>query len=301
MTDSPWLVTATGPGTASAGSGGGGEPPVRVYCFPHAGGNPRSFLAWQQDLGTTARIVAVCPPGRAHRFREPVAASVAELADGAAEAIIGAEGPGRPAGPGRPGGPEGPGGPFLLFGHSFGAIVAFEVARRLRGVPGLRHLVASGCSAPSLLPTRRVVETARLEGRAFTEAVGFFGGLPPEVVADEALAELLLPNLRADFRMVAHYRYREDAPLTVPVTLINGVDDPHVKEAGLEPWERECVGEPDQRWVSGGHFYFQDDPGALTGLLRSLARGGPPCSNEAENSGAACDRDLDTADHVELI
>lgn len=290
MTDSPWLVTAAGPDTASAGTGGGGEPPVRVYCFPHAGGNPRSFLAWQQDLGTTARIVAVCPPGRAHRFREPAAESVTELADGAAEAIIRAEGPG---------GPAGPQGPFLLFGHSFGAVVAFEVARRLRGVPGLRHLVASGCSAPSLLPTRRVVETARLDGRAFTEAVGFFGGLPPEVVADEALAELLLPNLRADFRMVAHYEYREDAPLTVPVTLVNGVDDPHVKEAGLEPWTRECTGEPALHWAAGGHFYFQDDPGALTGILGSLVRGIPPCSGRS--LAEACDRGLDTADHVELI
>ncbi|WP_235024048.1 thioesterase II family protein [Streptomyces sp. WAC05374] len=274
MIDSPWLISATGSGAAAAGAGG--EPPVRVYCFPHAGGNPRSFLAWQRDLEATARIVAICPPGRVHRFREPAAASVAELADGAAEAIAAAERA------------EGPAGSFLLFGHSFGAVVAFEVARRLRGTPGLRHLVASGCSAPSLLPTRRVVETARLDGREFTEAVGFFGGLPPEVVADEALAELLLPHLRADFRMVAHYAYREDAPLTVPVTLVNGTDDPHVKDAGLGPWARECAGEPALHWVDGGHFYFQDDPRVLTGLLGSLVR---------VASGAG----LDTAEHVELI
>ncbi|CAL9378241.1 Thioesterase PikA5 [Streptomyces sp. enrichment culture] len=242
----------------------------KAHCFPHAGGNPRSFLAWQQELGAAAQIVAVCPPGRAHRFREPAMASVTELADGVAEVIAETEGS------------------FLLFGHSLGAVLAFEVARRLRGVPGLRHLVASGCSAPSLLPTRRVVETARLEGKAFTEAVGFFGGLPPEVVADEALAELLLPNLRADFRMVAEYEYREDTPLTVPVTLINGVDDPHVKEAGLEHWARDCVGGLDQRWVEGGHFYFQDDPGTVTGILASLV-------------GAVSEDGLDTAGHVELI
>jgi medium-chain acyl-[acyl-carrier-protein] hydrolase len=262
VTDSPWFVAA-----AHAG-----DPPVRVYCFPHAGGNPRSFLAWQQALGAAGRIVAVCPPGRAHRFREPTAASVDELADGAAEAIARTEGP------------------FLLFGHSLGSVVAFEVARRLRGVPGLRHLVASGCSAPALLPTRRVIETARLEGREFTEAVGFFGGLPPEVVADEALAELLLPHLRADFRMVARYAYRADAPLTVPVTLVNGVDDPHVTDASLKPWARECADTPERRWVDGGHFYFEDDPGAVTGLLGSLVR-------------VACDDgvDIDTADHVELI
>ncbi|GAA2508043.1 hypothetical protein [Streptomyces gobitricini] len=72
--------------------------------------------------------------------------------------------------------------------------------------------------------------------------------------------------------MVARYEYREDTPLTVPVTLVNGVDDPQVKKAAVEPWARECVGEPAQHWVDGGHFSFEGDPGAVTGLLGSLVR-----------------------------
>lgn len=170
-------------------------PAARVYCFPHAGGNPRSFLGWQSDLAGVAEIAGLCPPGRGNRYREPALTDVAELADAVAHEIS--------ATADRP---------FVLFGHSFGAVLAFEVARRIGHLPDFRHLVASGCSAPSLLPTRRVVEAARLEGREFTEAVGFFGGLPPEVMADESLQELLLPNLRADFRMVAGYAYRPAAP-----------------------------------------------------------------------------------------
>ncbi|WP_405617207.1 thioesterase II family protein [Streptomyces sp. NBC_00076] len=243
MSSSPWFLRDP----ASS------EREARIYCFPHAGGNPRSFLGWQRGLGDDAEIVAVCPPGRGPRYQEPSATDVMELADGVAAAIV--------ATADRP---------FVLFGHSFGAVLAFEVARRVGGLPDCRHLVASGCSAPALLPSRRVVETARLKGRAFTEAVGFFGGLPPEVVADEALQELLLPHLKADFRMVAQYAYRPGAPLSVPVTLINGVDDPHVKEAGLEPWARECADEPAQHWVDGGHFYFDGRPDAVTDVLRSL-------------------------------
>ncbi|MCP3767420.1 thioesterase II family protein [Streptomyces sp. MAR25Y5] len=245
MKSSPWFLRdETAP-----------EPAARVYCFPHAGGNPRSFLGWQQAMGNGAEVVAVCPPGRGPRYQESPLTTVAELADGAAAAIAGAADR-----------------PFVLFGHSFGAVLAFEVARRVGGLPDFRHLVASGCSAPALLPTRRVVETARLEGRAFTEAVGFFGGLPPEVVADEALQELLLPHLRSDFRLVAGYAYRPAPPLTVPVTLVNGTDDPHVKEAGLDLWARECSGEPARRWVEGGHFYFDGRPGAVTDVLRAVIR-----------------------------
>ncbi|WP_448317480.1 thioesterase II family protein [Streptomyces sp. CO7] len=244
MTTSPWFVTRPD----------APRPAVRVYCFPHAGGNAKSFLRWQPDLAGDAEIVGVCQPGRGHRFRETPLESVADLADGAAEAIAGT------------------GGPFLLFGHSFGAVLAFEVARRLGPSAGPRHLVASGCSAPALLPTRRVVETARLDGPAFTEAVGFFGGLPPEVVADEALQDLLLPHLRSDFRTVARYTYRPSAPLTAPVTLINGADDPHVDAAALEPWARESVHPPVAHQVPGGHFYFEDAPALVTDVLRPLVR-----------------------------
>lgn len=226
---------------------------ARIYCFPHAGGNPRSFLGWQRSMGDDAEIVAVCPPGRGPRYQEPPSSDMSELVDGAVAAIA--------ATADRP---------FVLFGHSLGAVLAFEVARRVGGLPDCRHLVASGCSAPSLLPSKRVVEAARLEGRAFTEAVGFFGGLPPEVVADEALQELLLPHLKADFRMVAHYAYRPGPPLSVPVTLINGTDDPHVKEDGLDPWARECADEPTRHWADGGHFYFGDEPRAVTDVFRSL-------------------------------
>ncbi|MET8114549.1 thioesterase II family protein [Streptomyces prasinus] len=98
------------------------------------------------------------------------------------------------------------------------------------------------------------------------------GGLPPEVVADEALQELLLPHLRSDFRLVAGYAYRPAPPLTVPVTLVNGTDDPHVKEAGLDLWAREYSGEPARRWVEGGHFSFDGRPGAVTDVLRAVIR-----------------------------
>ena len=267
MVDSRWFVSANADGLERA---------VRIYCFPHAGGNPRSFLSWQRDMGEDADITVVCPPGRLHRFREPALTEVVELANGAVEAIA--------ATADRP---------FLLFGHSFGAVVAFEAARRLRDMPALRGLIASGCSAPALLPTRRVVETARLEGREFTEAVGFFGGVPPEVLADEALQELLLPNLRSDLRMVARYQYRPAAPLPVPITLINGADDPHVKEVSVEPWARECVEEPVQHWPAGGHFYFDGHPEAVTDVLRPLVRA---ARGVISNMG-----DHPVGDHVELI
>jgi surfactin synthase thioesterase subunit len=267
---STWFVTreaadrAKAAGSAASAGTPAADPPAdpaaapaRIFCFPHAGGSTRMFLAWQPALAADAQLLAVCRPGREHRAEEP-APSFEQYADGAAAAVRAAA--------------EADGRPIYLFGHSLGALVAFEVARRLADLPQLCHLVASGCSAPSLLPSKRVRETAELRGREFAEAIAFFGGLPPEAVADEDLRELLLPGLIADFRMAVGYRYLAAAPLAIPLSLINGRKDPHVGPEQLEPWRAEARGEPAYHWADGAHFYFEHEPAAATGLLRAVVQ-----------------------------
>lgn len=229
----------------------------RVFCFPYAGGSPRVFLDWQARLGDDAEILAVCRPGREHRAAEP-APTIAELIDGAAAAITALT--------------EADGRPCYLFGHSLGALVAFEVGRRLPEPAAPRHFVASGCAAPSLLPSERVRRIATLTGQEFAEAIGFFGGLPAEVIADRDMRDLLLPGVIADFRMAVGYRYQPGPPLDVPATLVVGRDDPHVKAEQVEPWNREFAVRPDRCWVDGGHFYFESDPDAAVSILRRLVQ-----------------------------
>jgi surfactin synthase thioesterase subunit len=243
--ESPWFLR-TGPGLPWA---------PRVFCFPYAGGSPRVFLDWQARLGEDAEILAVCRPGREHRAAEP-APTIAELIDGATAAITALS--------------EADGRPCFLFGHSLGALVAFEVGRRLPAARQPRHFVASGCAAPSLLPSERVRRIATLRGQEFAEAIGFFGGLPAEVIADPDMRDLLLPGVTADFRMAVGYRYRPGAPLDIPATLVVGRGDPHVKAEQIEPWNKEFAVAPDRCWVDGGHFYFESDPDAAVGVLRRL-------------------------------
>jgi surfactin synthase thioesterase subunit len=128
---SPWFVTEPGswPWTA------------RIYCFPYAGGSPSAFLAWQDDLKDDAEVVAICRPGLDHRAAEP-APAIGEYVEGAAAAIAAvARTSNRPS---------------YLFGHGIGAVIAFEVCRKLIGHGAVipRHFVASGCPAPSLAESR---------------------------------------------------------------------------------------------------------------------------------------------------
>ncbi|HET9140292.1 thioesterase II family protein [Actinophytocola sp.] len=255
---SPWFLSG------DAGS----QAPVRIFCFPHGGGDPRGYLTWQPALAPVAELLVVCAPGRAHRFAEPPPASIGELAIGAADAIS--------AHADRP---------VILFGHSFGALVAFEAARLLRDTPAVRGLVLSGCVAPALMPTEYLVWAAGLTGREFAEMAGKYEGLAPEIVADEELQELLLPGLRADLRLIAEYRYRPAAPLALTGTLINGRDDWHVADSTIDGWRREFSAPPDRHWHPGGHFYFDDHPAAVLDTLTALAS----------------DVDISTDQHVEVI
>jgi surfactin synthase thioesterase subunit len=229
------------------------RPPARIFCFAHAGGNPRSFLAWQPALADDAELIAVLPPhppgGRL---------SLDDYVDGAAQAIRRAA--------------EDDNRPIYLFGHSLGALVAFEVCRRLRDQPALAHLIISALAAPVLLPSQRVLELSRKQGREFADALVFFGGMPAELLAEPDLLDVLLPGVQADFGLAAQYRYQPDSPLAIGATVVTGHADPHIGRPQVEPWHAEFVRPPDVRWVLGGHFYFEDRPSAIIDVLRDVLR-----------------------------
>jgi surfactin synthase thioesterase subunit len=246
---SPWFVTRPGAAPWSA----------RIFCFPHAGGSPRAFLDWQDELKDDAEIVAICRPGREHRAAEP-APPIGDYIDGAAAAIAAAARTDHR--------------PCYLFGHSLGALVAFEVGRKLIASGELipHHFVASGCSAPSLLPSQRVKDIATLSGKEFAEAVGFFGGLSAEVIADDEMRGLLLPGVIADFQMAVGYRYIRGTLLDIPGTIVVGRDDPHVQEEAAGPWADEFVEPVYRHWVAGGHFYFDDRPETIIEILSQVVQ-----------------------------
>lgn len=233
--------------------------PVLIFCFPYAGADAGRYLAWQDALGTAGRLVAVRLPGRGERAGEPAPGDLAGLVDGAAAAV--AEYLGCRGDP-----------PVVLFGHSFGALLAFEVARQLAGRADVRYLVASGCAAPSGLPSEYLRWAARLDRPAFAAAAAAFGSIPPEILVDEDLQDLLLPEMAADIGLMARYEYRSAAPLPADIHLVNGRGDHYVEPAALAGWRRESRTAPVYHWADGGHFYFQRYPQAVTDVLRAVTR-----------------------------
>jgi medium-chain acyl-[acyl-carrier-protein] hydrolase len=163
--------------------------------------------------------------------------------------------------------------PFALYGHSMGALIAYELARRLReaGRAEPVHLFVSGCRAPQLADTRDV--TYDLPDPEFIEELRRLKGTPSEVLEHEELLRLVLPLLRADFAVAQTYRYSEGPPLGCPLTAVGGLQDEEVTREQLTPWREMTTGAFSLHMLPGDHFFLHTSQDVLLEIItRQLAR-----------------------------
>ncbi len=234
----------------------------RLICFPHAGGGASSFHGWSAALAdASVEVAALRLPGREARVNEPAIVELRSLVAQLDEALHGWS----------------DGRPEVWFGHSSGARVAFELARRRRAT-GRRlpdQLVVSGAPAPDVPRAMSTLHTIT-DDQAFLAAVSCaYGGVPPTVLEHPELLSLVTPALRADLRMHERYVYVEAPPLPIPILAVGGADDRSVPEAWLRRWGRQTTSTFDVALLPGDHFYLQAPP-ARDLLLRLLVERAPP-------------------------
>jgi medium-chain acyl-[acyl-carrier-protein] hydrolase len=157
--------------------------------------------------------------------------------------------------------------PFAVFGHSMGALIGFELVRRLRA-KGLEpvHFFASGCPAPHL-PKDPSTHRHHLPDQEFVAAVCEMNGVPDEVLKNRDLMDLVLPTLRGDFKLVETYRYRPHPPLRCPVSAFGGLYDKEVRRDEVEAWSSHTVGPFDVNMLPGDHFFLNSSRLPLLRLI----------------------------------
>ncbi len=154
--------------------------------------------------------------------------------------------------------------PFAIFGHSLGALVAYEFARELRrrGGPAPVHLFVSASAAPHLRPARPAIH--QLPRPAFISMMQLRYNAIPQAVLDEPdLLEMLLPVLQADVTVFETYRCTEEAPLSCPMSAFGGTTDGTLSAESVAAWSKHTDDDFSMHMLTGGHFFLQDSRAAL--------------------------------------
>jgi surfactin synthase thioesterase subunit len=233
--------------------------PIPLVCLPFAGAGASSFYPWNDVAGEEIQIVAVQPPGREWRIAEEPYRDVNTAADRLYPEIAA-----------ELGGGSGPA-PVMLFGHSLGAVLAYELAHRFCAQPGfdVARLIVSGSPGPW---TRRERRATGLPDSEFLGRVSEFAGYDDETLRNPEVRELILPALRADVEMHEEYRPSGRDPLPAPITSLRGRDDQLVTPEWAAEWAEATSREFEFMTVPGGHMYLVHSADSILSVAEETAR-----------------------------
>jgi surfactin synthase thioesterase subunit len=242
-----------------------------LYCLPYAGASSAALYAsWRRAVPDWLDIRPVELPGRGRRIAEPPCHSMEALTRQLADEMRGCLAQ-----------------RYVLFGHSLGAWLAFELAHALSasGAPGPELVFVSAANAPlrseaGRAPYRRLISDADVVARMRELA-----GTPPELLDNAEMLALMLPAVRADFDLCGAYRYQAKPPLTCPLHVFGGHGDASTSPEGLSAWQGETAANCAVEMLDGGHFFINE---RRDDLLRSIVRRLAPASRiGAFNPGTA--------------
>ena len=226
---------------------------IRLFCFPYAGGGTSIYYKWPKYFPLDIEICVVKLPGREDRFNEKPFSRMKDLIEKISEEML----PFLDK-------------PFVLFGHSFGAFICFELSRYLRRhhLPVPLHLFVSGAKAPH---RRRSKENSKkyynISQESFIQNLIELGGIPGKLIENKELLHLFLPTVWADFEVLNTNNYIEMPPLESKITAFCGLDDTLSNEKEIYAWRKHTTGTFRYEIFPGDHFYINTSPEKL---IRSI-------------------------------
>lgn len=229
---------------------------MRLFCIPYAGAGASAYRDWHASIRDDVEVVGIQLPGRESRFSEPPLVSIDDIVGQLTEVIA-----------------QHGDKPFVLFGHSLGALVSYELTRAIQQLRGStpRHLIVSGTRAPCC--PRRDDPIHQLDDDTFLDRIKSFNGTPPSLLQDMELMKLFTPLLRADFRAAESYRYVDRGPIWCPVTVLGGDEDDGVPLDDLSAWSSMCRSRYDRHVFHGDHFFIHKHKAAVIDIINRVFDG----------------------------
>jgi medium-chain acyl-[acyl-carrier-protein] hydrolase len=229
-------------------------PKVKLFCFPYAGGSTQMYHAWTNHLHPKIELIPVELSGRGLRFNEPLYNNFEELIEDVFRQIqydIQET-------------------PYAFFGHSLGALIAFELLYTIHAnhLPYPRHVFYSGKSAPNIT-CKKTSFFHLLEPEQFKKKIMALGGTPPAIFENHELETLFMPILKNDFKMAETYTFKKGRKLyDGEITVLLGKDDDLTADQCHE-WSNCTSGMCKIIYLNGGHFFINQQTEAVLHIVNN--------------------------------
>jgi medium-chain acyl-[acyl-carrier-protein] hydrolase len=225
---------------------------LRLICFPYAGGNSMTYIKWLDNLSTKVELALVQLPGRGVRSAEPPYQTMEEVVRALFLELGNLSNK-----------------PTIFYGHSMGARVAYELTLML-----LRfqyklpiHFIASGSIAPSV--SRKKEYTYNLPDDDFIKKIAELNGSQDEVLAHKEIMQLLMPALRADFKIIETYCNKSKAVIPTKISVLAGTEE-DTEHPDIEAWFNLFQSNTGIHWISGDHFFVDKNKPDLLKTVNNL-------------------------------
>lgn len=242
---------------------------LQLFCFPYAGGGASIFTSWKSRLAPDITLLPVQLPGRESRLIEAPMDSIQEIVQSLVPAMVPYVHK-----------------PFAFFGHSMGALIAFETARQLYSQTGILpvHIIVSAKSAPHLPYSKKQLHD--LADQSFTEELRLMQGTPEEVLQNAELMQIIMPRLRADFKACETYICEPGNPLSCPMTVFGGMKDFEVTTDSLHAWQQHTTLPIDVRMFEGNHFFIHEQEQEVISAVVNILSASPVLNHAAPAYGS---------------
>jgi len=226
---------------------------LKLICFPYAGGNASIFMPWIKNLPSNVELVIVQAPGRGARMGEEAYSDMNDLIGDLIKVI-----------------PSVLNKPYILFGHSLGSRIAFELMNQLKKfdyeLP--QHFIASGSRGPHLKCTKESIY--KLPQDEFIEELKSLNGTPKEIIENKELMELFLPLLKADFELADRYYYTGTSGFNCPISVFGGQDDTGISLSELNSWGDLFETDADINLFPGDHFFIDSQSSLIQQKVNAI-------------------------------
>lgn len=225
---------------------------LKLFCFPFAGGAAASYSRWRQFLSSEVDFRPIELAARGRRMREANYKNIDQAVDDVFNIIRN----------------DLTTGPYVLYGHSMGTMISFELAYRIRDnqLPMPKHIILSGRAAPHVpRDNKRVLH--HLPDEEFKAKMLEMGGTPKEFFEHPELLEVFLPLLKGDFTNTETYKHPpKDMPLDIDFTILAGKKDEDTPDE-LDEWRIHTKGKCDIHIFEGDHFFIFDE---MDGVMKVI-------------------------------